>query len=94
MLTFLMIGKYSSEALKEITAERTNEAVKLIKKLGGEIHSMYALLGNLDLAFIVDFPGLEQGMKASIALSKQTGISFNTLLAVDVKDFDRMISEI
>lgn len=94
MLTFLMLGKYTSEALKNISAERTNDAIKLIKKLGGEVHSMFALLGDIDLAFIVDFPGLEQGMKASIALSKQMGISFTTLLAVDVKDFDRMISEI
>lgn len=94
MLTFLMLGKYSLEALKEISAERTNNAVNLIKKLGGEVHSMYALLGNIDLAFVVDFPGLEQGMKASVALSKQMGISFTTLLAIEVKDFDKMMRDI
>ncbi len=94
MLTFLMLGKYSTEALKEITAERTNDAVDLIKKLGGEVHSMYALLGEIDLVFVVDFPGIEQGMKASIALSRQTGIAFTTLLAVDVEHFDKMMKEI
>lgn len=94
MLTYLMLGKYTSESLKNISAERTQEAIKLIKKLGGEVHSMFALLGNIDLAFVVDFPGLEQGMKASIALSKQMGISFTTMLAMEVKDFDKIISDI
>ena len=94
MLTYLMLGKYTAESLKDISAERTQDAIKLIKELGGEVHSMFALLGDIDLAFVVDFPGLEQGMKASIALSKQMGISFTTLLAMEVKDFDRIISEI
>ncbi|MCP4724946.1 MAG: GYD domain-containing protein [bacterium] len=94
MITFIMLGRYSANALKEISAERTNEAVDLIKKLGGEVHSMYALFGEIDLAFVVDFPGLEQGMKASIAITKQTGISFTTLPAMEVEDFDRIMSEI
>lgn len=94
MSTFLMLGKYSPGALKEITAERTNNAINLIRKLGGEVHSMYALLGEKDLAFIVNFPSIEMGMKASIALSKQTGISFTTLPAVAVEDFDKMMSDI
>ena len=94
MLTYLMLGKYSPESLKDISTERTNNAIKLIKELGGEVHSMFALLGDIDLAFVVEFPGIEQGMKASIALSKQMGISFTTMLAMEVKDFDNLISDI
>ena len=94
MITYLMLGKYSAESLREISTERTKDAIKLIEKLGGEVHSMFALLGNIDLAFVVDFPGLEQGIKASIAISKQMGISFTTLPALEVKDFDRITSDI
>jgi len=94
MGTFFMFGRYSSETLKEISAERTDKADKLVKKFGGEVTSMYALLGEKDLVFIVDFPGIEQAMKASVALSKLTGISFTTSPAVTVEEFDKMIAEV
>jgi len=94
MATFFMFGKYSSEALKEMSAERTDKAVDLIKKFGGEVDSMYALLGEQDLVLIVDFPGVEQAMKASVALTKMTGVSFTSSPAVPVEDFDKMITEI
>ena len=94
MATFFMFGKYSSEALKEMGAERTEKAANLIKKFGGEVNSMYALLGEQDLVLIVDFPEVEQVIKASVALTKMTGVSFTSLPAVAVEDFDKMIAEI
>ena len=94
MATFFMFGKYSSEALKEMGAERTEKAVNLIKKFGGEVNSMYALLGEQDLVLIVDFPEVEQVIKASVALTKMTGVSFTSSPAVAVEDFDKMIAEI
>jgi uncharacterized protein with GYD domain len=94
MATFFMFGKYSSVALKDMSAERTDMAVSLIKKFGGEVNSMYALLGEQDLVLIVDFPEVEQAMKASVALTKMTGVSFTTTPAVPVEDFDKMMTEI
>ena len=94
MATFFMFGKYSSGAMKEMSTERTNRIIELIKRFNGEINSMHALLGEQDLVFIVNFPGVEQAMKASVALSKLTGISFATTQAVTVEDFDRYLSEI
>jgi uncharacterized protein with GYD domain len=94
MSTFLMFGKYSPDAIKGMSAERTEKANSLIKKFGGEIKSMHALLGEIDLVFIVDFPGIEHAMKASVALGKFTGISFKTAPAVTVENFDKMITEV
>ena len=94
MATFFMFGQYSSEALKGMSAGRTDKAVSLIKKFGGEVNSMYALLGERDLVLIVDFPEVKQAMKASVALTKMTGVSFTTSPAVAVEDFDKMIAEI
>ena len=94
MATFFMFGKYSSEAIKEMSAERTDKGFSLIKKFGGEVNSMYALLGEHDLVIIANFPGIEQAMKASVALSKLTGISLKTSPAVAVEDFDKMMTEI
>ena len=93
MATFFMFGKYSSEALKEISAERTEKAMEIFKKLGGEVKSMYALVGNYDLVFIVELPGIKQAIQASVALSEMSGISFTTAPAITVAEFDKLITK-
>ena len=55
---------------------------------------MYVLIGEYDLAFIVDFPSEKEVIKASIALNRMTGIAFCTSPAITVEEFDRMIAEI
>jgi len=92
MATFLMFGKYSAEAAKKISAKRTQDAAILVKEYGGRVEAMYALLGEKDLLFILNFPGVEQAMKASVALSKMTGIAFTTHPAVTVEEFDRLMA--
>ena len=94
MATFLMFGKYSPQALDQMSAARTASAVELIKKLGGEVQSMYATLGVNDLVFVVSFPGMEEAMKASVALSKMSGIAFSTAPAVTVADFDKLMGDL
>jgi uncharacterized protein with GYD domain len=89
-----LFGKYTSEALKKISSKRTEKAVSIIKELGGEVVSMYALLGECDLVLIVNLPDIKQAMKASVALNKLTNISFTTSPAVSVDEFDKMMSEI
>jgi uncharacterized protein with GYD domain len=94
MATFILFGKYSSEALKGMSAKRTDKVVGLIKKMKGKVKSMYALLGENDLVFIVDLPNMEQAMKASVALHKLTGIAFTTAPALSVEEFDKLMTEV
>ncbi len=94
MATYMMFGKYSQDSIRRISSKRTDKAIELIKKNGGEIISGYALLGNIDLVLIVDFPDAEQAMKTSVKMSNMLGISFTTAPAVSVEDFDRIISDI
>jgi uncharacterized protein with GYD domain len=93
MPIFLMFGKYSSEALKGISPERTDRAVELIRKNGGRVVSMYAVLGEHDLVFTLDFPDAENALATSVALSKMTGISFTTSPVVEVEKFDKLMTE-
>jgi uncharacterized protein with GYD domain len=93
MATFVMCGKYSAEAIKGISAERTQKIVDLIKNFGGDIKEMYALLGEQDLVFIVTLPGIEQALQASVVMSKLTGIAFTTSPAVTVEAFDKLMTE-
>ncbi len=92
MATFLMFGKYSAQAVKEISPRRNQAAADLIKKLGGEIKAVYALLGETDLLVVVDLPGIEAAFKASVDLGKMTGIAFTTCPAVTVKEFDQIVA--
>jgi uncharacterized protein with GYD domain len=94
MFTFFMFGKFSSEAMKGMSAERTKKAADLVKKFKGEIHSAYALLGEYDLVIIASFPGIQEAMQTSVALSKLTNISFSTSPAVSVEQFDKIIKEV
>ncbi len=92
MSTYVLFGKYTSDALKSVSAKRTAEAEQLIKSLGGEVKASYALLGDTDLLFILELPDNEAAIKASTGLAKLTGIGMRTAPAVTIKEFDRLMS--
>ncbi len=91
MAKFLMLGKYSVDAVKGIAAQRTQKVVDAISKSGGKVNAMYVLLGRYDLAFVIDFPGNAEAMKASIAVTKLTDIGFTTCPALPVEEFDKIV---
>ena len=93
MNTYLMFGKYSKDALKGISSKRTAEANQMIIDNGGEIIAQYILLGENDLLFIIKFPSIDEVIKTSVALNKITGISFNSVPAITVEQFDKIISQ-
>ena len=92
METYFMFGNYSNDSLKQMSADRTQQAMEEIRTLGGTVHAMHALLGPFDLVFCVSLPGNDAAMKASVALSRLTGISFQTCPAVTVEMFDRLVT--
>lgn len=94
MSTYLMFGKYSTDALRGMSPDRTKEAMKIMQKYDGKVESMYALLGEKDLVIIATFPSTDQALKASIVLSRMTGIAFTTSEAFPVEEFDRLTAGI
>ncbi len=94
MPIFLMFGNYTTETVKGISSERTEKVVNIIKQNGGEVRSMYAVLGEHDLVFIVDFPDIEKVMAASVAIRNLTGLSFKTSPLVEVEKFDKMLGKV
>ena len=91
MPTFVMFGKYSFGAIKEISADRTKKATAVIGDAGGKVKAGYALLGEYDIILIADFPGVKEAMKTSVDLTKLLGITFTTSPAVTVEEFDKLI---
>ena len=92
MATYILLGKYTTEALKGISARRSEEAKALIKKHGGELKAAYAVLGGIDLVMIADLPDTQRAMATSAALAKATGIAFTTAPAVSIEEFDRLVA--
>jgi len=91
MAKFLMLGKYSSDALKGIKTERTKKVSGIIKKRGGKVIGMYALIGPYDLAFIVDMPSNAAAIKTVVDIAKLTGIGFFSSPAITVEEFDKIV---
>jgi uncharacterized protein with GYD domain len=92
MGTFFMFGKYSFEAINKLSAQRTEDAKKLIENVGGKLVGGYALLGDVDIVLIVELPNKDQAMKLSVELAKLLGIGFTTAPAVTFEDFDKLIA--
>jgi uncharacterized protein with GYD domain len=86
-----MFGKYTPDSIEDISAQRTQNATKVIGDAGGKVVSGYALLGETDLVLIAEFPGNEQAMKASVGLARLLEISFTTSPAVSIEEFDQMV---
>jgi uncharacterized protein with GYD domain len=91
MSMFFMFGTYSSESVRKISKERTKEILEIVNKFGGEISAMYVLLGAYDLVLIANFADMKIALQASIAMTRATGISFSTLPAISVEEFDEMM---
>jgi len=91
MTTFIMTGRYSAEAIKQISGERTTKGNKIVKQCSGKLVAVYATMGKTDILVVAEFPGVNEAMKASVALNKALGISFSTVPALRVEDFDKLV---
>lgn len=91
MPTYVMSGSYSLEGMRGISPARTDETTALIRKHGGELRAVYALLGKPDLLVIVDLPDNARAMQTSMSLSRLLGVAFTTSPALTVQEFDRLV---
>lgn len=92
MATYLLFGSYTPDSMRSVSASRTEEALALIKKYGGEFKVGYALLGEVDLVVVLDLPDTERAMQTSAALTKLLGVSFRTAPAVSIEAFDKLMA--
>jgi uncharacterized protein with GYD domain len=93
MATFFMFGKYSAEATKGISSERTDKVRQAIEKLGGQVKEIYVLLGEYDVVIITELPRMAEAMQVSIILKRLTDISFFTAAAMPISEFDKIAQD-
>lgn len=92
MAKYYMFGKYTAEAVKNVSAERTRKIADIVEKLGGKTLSIDMLLGEKDIVIAVDLPDTKSVAKASIQMTKLTGIGFAAAPAISAEEFDKIIS--
>lgn len=90
---FLDVWRVFGGGTEEDQREAYQGCCQAYQKIWGQVKGMYALLGEKDLVFIVTLPGTKEAMKASVSLSKLTGISFTTSPAVTVDEFDKILAK-
>jgi uncharacterized protein with GYD domain len=91
MATYVMLGKYTLEGLRGISAKRTDEARALLQQHGGELKALYALLGEVDILAIVELPDMARAMQLAVALTRLLGVRFTTAPAVTIEEFDKLM---
>jgi len=91
MALYMMLGKYSGQAIDKIDAQRTRAAVGVIEKMNGQVVSMYAMLGEYDVVLVVNLPGTSEAMEVSVGLSRATGLRFKTGPVIPIERFDEII---
>ncbi len=93
MALFMMFGKYTPEALRGISADRTRQVQEIVEGNGGEVRAMYAVMGEHDLVFIFDLPDSDRAMMTAVAIEQSTGIMLRTSPVVEVEKFDRLVGK-
>ncbi len=92
MATYLMFGTINPETTKVISARRTDDAIALVRKYGGEFKAGYALLGDVDFVTVLELPSNEAAMQVSIGLARLLGFPFRAAPAITIAEFDRLMS--
>ena len=91
MTTFIITGRYSTEGIKQISVERTTKATEIAEQCGGKIVATYATMGETDLLAIMEFPDVHEAIKASVDLNRALGISFSSVPAIRIEEFDNLV---
>jgi uncharacterized protein with GYD domain len=94
MATYVLLGQYSTESAKQISAERTDKAEDLVKKFGGKVKGGFALLGENDILIILEARNVESAMQISVGLNKLLDIAFTTSPAVGFDEFDKLMKDV
>lgn len=93
MATFVMRGTYPPEVVKQISSERNVRGYQILQECGATNVSVYATMGEDDILVLADFPGIHEAMKASVSLTRELGISFDTVPALPIDDFDALVGK-
>ena len=95
MARFVHLLKYTAEGAKTIgeSKSRYEKFEQGLKSAGGRIVDAYGLMGEYDLLVVTEAPDQNAVMKAVLAAMSRGTISSQTLPAVPIQEFYRLVDE-
>lgn len=93
MATYIMLSRLTEEGAETIRKNpgRVQEVNKELEGMRVRVLQQYAVLGAYDFVNIVDAPDLATVMKASIQLGARGSVRIETLAAVPIDEFVRVV---
>ena len=93
MATYIMLSRLTEGGAETIRKNpgRIQEVNKEFAGMGVKVLQQYAVLGPYDFVNIVEAPDLGTVMKASVTLSSRGSVRIETLAAVTMDEFVRVV---
>jgi len=93
MATYIMLSRLTEEGAETIRKNpgRVQEVNKELEGMRVRVLQQYAVLGAYDFVNIVEAPDLATAMKASIQLGARGSVRIETLAAVPMDEFVRVV---
>ncbi len=93
MATYIMLSRLTEEGAETIRKNpgRVQEVNKELEGMRVRVLQQYAVLGAYDFVSIVEAPDLATVMKASIQLGARGSVRIETLAAVPMDEFVRVV---
>lgn len=93
MATYIMLSRLTESGAGTIRKNpgRIQEVNKELAGMGVKVLQQYAVLGPYDFVNVVEAPDLSSVMKASVALSSRGSVRIETLAAVPMEEFVRLV---
>ena len=89
MLLYVTLGKYTSEAMKNINevSERLQQNTRLVESKGGKLVAFYGLMGEWDMLAITEFPDEKSAVSTLLTIGKAGRLSTQTMTAIAGEEF-------
>jgi uncharacterized protein with GYD domain len=96
MATYLALMRWTKEGIEKIkdSPARLDAARKALEPSGAKITSFYMLMGQYDMAVVIDAPDDAALARISLTLASKGGIRTETLRAFTEDEYRKIISGI
>jgi uncharacterized protein with GYD domain len=96
MPTYLSLMRWTKEGVEKIkdSPARLDAGKKAVEAAGGKVLSFYMLMGEYDMALVVDVPDDATLARISLSLAAKGGVRSETLRAFTEDEYRKIISGI
>lgn len=96
MATYIVLLRFTQQGVNNIKqgADRIDSAKQAFRAMGGEMKTVYAVMGQYDAVAIAEAPDDETMTKISLSLSAQGNVRSETLRAFTEDEYRKIIASL